>query len=81
MPRLPTLLSIALIALAGCSAQETPRKAEPVQAQAGYTDLGGLRVHYNLLPTLAMNDAGGRTTTLKLVQILYQPEAAGDVEL
>lgn len=61
MPRLPTLLSFALIALAGCSAQETPRKAEPVQAQAGYTDLGGLRVHYNLLPTLAMNDAVARS--------------------
>lgn len=51
------LLSAALLVLAACNAQETPRPAVMAQPQPGHADLGGLRVHYNLLPTLAMNDA------------------------
>ncbi len=56
MFRLPhLLLSAALLSLCACSAQETPRPATPVEAQASHADLGALRVHYNLLPTLSMN--------------------------
>jgi hypothetical protein len=51
------LLLIGLLLLAACSAQETPRPATAVQPQPGHADLGTVRVHYNLLPTLAMNDA------------------------
>ncbi len=63
MPRLiTTLLSVTLLGLAGCSGQETPRPAMPVVAQPTHADLGGgLRVHFNLLPTLAMNDAVARS--------------------
>jgi len=57
MPRLLPLLCLALLGLAACSAQETPRPAQLVAAQPGHSDLGALRVHYNLLPTLAMNQA------------------------
>ncbi len=84
MPRLQMLLSVALIALAGCTAQEAPRKAELVQAQPGYTDLGGLRVHYNLLPTLAMNDAVARSYGVErqpdraLLVVALRQLAAGD---
>lgn len=56
----PLLLSAALIALAACSGQQAPQPATLLQAQPAYTDLGGLRVHYNLLPTLAMNEAVAR---------------------
>ncbi len=56
MFRLPhLLLSAVLLSLCACSAQETPRPATPVEAQPGHTDLGALRVHYNMLPTLSMN--------------------------
>lgn len=56
MFRLPhLLLSAALLSLCACSAQETPRPATPVAPQASHADLGALRVHYNLLPTLSMN--------------------------
>lgn len=61
MSRFPLLLLSAVLSLAACSAQESPRPASPVQPQPGHADLGSLRVHYNLLPTLAMNEAVARS--------------------
>lgn len=56
-----TLYSTLLLTLAACSAEPSPRAAVIQQAQPSHTDLGKLRVHYNLLPTLAMNDAVARS--------------------
>lgn len=62
MPRFAHLSSsLLLVILAACSGAETPHAATPIQPQPAHTDFGALRVHYNLLPTLAMNDAVARS--------------------
>ncbi len=55
LPRL-ALLTLAS-ALAACTSSEAPRPATVIEAAPSYSDLGALRVHYNVLPTLAMNRA------------------------
>lgn len=59
MRRLPAAVLLCL-ALAACSAQETPRPATLLAATPAQADLGALRVHYNALPTLAMSDSVAR---------------------
>ena len=62
MHRFALMLSSALLlTLAACSAQQAPQAAVIQQSQPSHADLGNLRVHYNLLPTLAMNDAVARS--------------------
>ncbi len=58
MKRIP-LLILALL-LAACSAGEKPRAAEFVPPTPASADFGDLRVHYNALPTLSLNDAVAR---------------------
>ena len=58
MKRIP-LLILALL-LAACSAGEKPRAAEFVPPAPASADFGDLRVHYNALPTLSLNDAVAR---------------------
>jgi hypothetical protein len=66
MPRLMLLLlSALLIGLSACSGQQAPRPAPLLQAEPAHTDLGALRVHYNLFPTLAMNEAVARSYAVK----------------
>ncbi|MEB1527769.1 DUF4426 domain-containing protein [Xanthomonas sp. WHRI 7945] len=56
---LPAALLLCL-ALAACSAQETPRPAAPMAPAPAQADFGALRVHYNALPTLAMSETVAR---------------------
>ncbi|AMJ57367.1 MULTISPECIES: DUF4426 domain-containing protein [Stenotrophomonas] len=56
-----TLSSTLLLTLSACSAQQAPQAAVIQQSQPSHADLGSLRVHYNLLPTLAMNEAVARS--------------------
>ncbi|SEL66086.1 protein of unknown function [Pseudoxanthomonas sp. GM95] len=42
------------MALAGCSAGETPRKVEAIAPQDSAQQFGDLRVRYNALPSLSM---------------------------
>jgi hypothetical protein len=58
MKLFPLLLSILLIA--ACSAGEKPRAAEFVPPAVSTAEFGDLRVHYNALPTLSLNDAVAR---------------------
>lgn len=58
MKRIPLLLSALL--LAACSAGEKPRAAEFVPPADSSIDFGDLRVHYNALPTLSLNEAVAR---------------------
>lgn len=51
---LPLLLTLLL---AACSAGEKARVAEFVPPADATIDFGDLRVHYNALPTLSLNDA------------------------
>ena len=51
-----TSLMLALF-LGACSAGEKPRAAEFVPPAPASADFGDLRVHYNALPTLSLNDA------------------------
>ena len=53
-------LCVAILFFAACSAAEKPRVAEFVPPAASYADFGDLRVHYNALPTLSLNDAVAR---------------------
>ena len=58
MKRTPLLILTLL--LAACSAGEKPRAAEFVPPAESSADFGDLRVHYNALPTLSLNDAVAR---------------------
>lgn len=55
MKRIPLLILTLL--LAACTAGEKPRVAEFVPPADASIDFGDLRVHYNALPTLSLNDA------------------------
>lgn len=55
MKRIPLLILTLL--LAACSAGEKPRAAEFVPPADSSIDFGDLRVRYNALPTLSLNDA------------------------
>jgi hypothetical protein len=57
--KLISLLLSALL-LTACSAGEKPRVAEFVPPAESTVDSGDLRVHYNALPTLSLNDAVAR---------------------
>lgn len=57
-PRL--LLSALVIILSACSGQQPPRPATVLPEQPAHADFDALRVHYSLLPTLAMNPAVAR---------------------
>ncbi|WP_162455547.1 DUF4426 domain-containing protein [Pseudoxanthomonas kalamensis] len=57
-PRLPALAF--LLALAACSESEQPRPAQPVPPTQSVSEFGDLRVRYNALPTLSMNEAVAR---------------------
>ncbi len=46
--------------LVACSASETPRQAQAVAPYEAMQQLGTLRVRYNALPSLAVNDAMAR---------------------
>ena len=62
MPRFPLLLlSAALLSLGACSGSQAPRVATPSPGHPSQADFGALRVYYNLLPTLAMNDSVARS--------------------
>ena len=54
---LPLLLTLLLTA---CSAGEKPLNAEFVPPAESSIDFGDLRVHYNALPTLSLNDVVAR---------------------
>lgn len=54
-----SLLILPLL-LAACSAGEKPRAAEFVPPADSSIDFGDLRVHYNALPTLSLNEAVAR---------------------
>lgn len=58
MKRIPLLILTLL--LAACSAGEKPRVAEFVPPADATVDFGDLRVHYNALPTLSLNEAVAR---------------------
>lgn len=62
---IPLLLSGLLIGLPACSGQPPPQAATRAQAAPAHADLGALRVHYNLFPTLAMNEAVARSYEIK----------------
>ena len=53
-------LCLSILLLAACSAAENPRAAEFVPPAVSSADFGDLRVHYNALPTLSLNDAVAR---------------------
>jgi hypothetical protein len=57
----PLLLSVVLMSLSACSGEQAPRAATPSQGHASQADFGTLRVYYNLLPTLAMNESVARS--------------------
>ncbi len=48
------------LALAACSGPEAPRPAEYIEAPPAQQDFGNLRVHFNVLPTLALGEAVAR---------------------
>jgi uncharacterized protein DUF4426 len=54
------LLLLLIPLIAACSAGEKPRAAEFVPPAASSATFGDLRVHYNALPTLSLNDAVAR---------------------
>ncbi len=58
---LPPACMLAMALLGGCSGSETPRPATVLAAEPSHSDFGALRVHYNVLPTLAMNPAVARS--------------------
>ncbi len=53
-------LCLSILLLAACSAAENPRAAEFVPPAVSSADFGDLRVHYNALPTLSLNEAVAR---------------------
>ncbi|MGH8026953.1 MAG: DUF4426 domain-containing protein [Pseudoxanthomonas sp.] len=50
-------LALSILLVAACSPAEKPRAAEFVPPAVSSEDFGDLRVHYNALPTLSLNDA------------------------
>lgn len=82
MRRLPPL--VLCLALAACSAQETPRPAAPLAPAPAQADFGALRVHYNALPTLAMSETVARSYGIErsadtaLVMVALRRVQAGD---
>ena len=54
------LLMTAMLLLASCTSGERPRAAEVIAPAPAYEDFGDLRVHYNVMPTLAMNESMAR---------------------
>jgi len=82
---LPAAILALCLGLAGCGGP-APQPVQPVSVPAGSADLAGsLRVHYNLLPTLAMGEAVAREYgversdgTALLVLALRRPTDAGD---
>lgn len=54
------LLALSLLLLTACSQGEKPRAADYVPPAESSADFGDLRVHYNALPTLSLNDAVAR---------------------
>lgn len=54
------LLLVLILLIAACSAGEKPRAAEFVPPAESSADFGDLRVHYNALPTMSLNDAMAR---------------------
>ena len=53
-------LLLPALLLAACSAGEKPRTAEFVPPAPASAEFGDLRVHYNALPTLSLNEAVAR---------------------
>jgi len=53
-------LLLLILLIAACSAGEKPRVAEFVPPAVSSAEFGDLRVHYNALPTLSLNDAVAR---------------------
>ena len=49
-----------LLAAAGCSGNQVPQPAVFVPPAESSADFGDLRVHYNVMPTLAMNESTAR---------------------
>ena len=54
------LLLLLILLITACSAGEKPRAAEFVPPAASSANFGDLRVHYNALPTLSLNEAVAR---------------------
>ena len=50
------LAPLAMLMLAACSAGETPRVVTPTATEPAYADFGNLRVRYNALPTMSLNE-------------------------
>lgn len=50
------LAPLAMLMLASCSAGETPRVVTPAATEPAYADFGNLRVRYNALPTMSLNE-------------------------
>jgi hypothetical protein len=57
----PLLLSVVVMSLSACSGEQAPRLVTPTQGHSSQADFGALRVYYNLLPTLAMNESVARS--------------------
>ncbi|MEO6519812.1 MAG: DUF4426 domain-containing protein [Pseudoxanthomonas sp.] len=55
-----SLLLTAILLLAACTSGEKPRAAEVIAPAPAHEDFGDLRVHYNAMPTLAMNESIAR---------------------
>jgi hypothetical protein len=53
-------LLLLILLIVACSAGEKPRAAEFVPPAVSSADFGDLRVHYNALSTLSLNDAVAR---------------------
>lgn len=53
-------LALLILAIAACSAGEKARTVDFVPAAVSSVDFGDMRVHYNALPTLSLNQAVAR---------------------
>ena len=61
MPLIKSLsIALAALLLTACNGSERPRAAEIVAPAETTAVFGDLRVHYNALPTLSLNDAVAR---------------------
>jgi hypothetical protein len=81
----PFLLIAMLMSLSACSGEQVPRLVTPTQGHVSQADFGALRVYYNLLPTLAMNESVARSYGVQrsadqalLVVALRQRDSAED---
>ncbi len=54
------LAPLAMLMLAACSAGETPRVVTPAATEPAYADFGNLRVRYNALPTVGLNEQAAK---------------------